>query len=214
MTPISVLIAEDHPVFRDGMHALLDSAPDIQVVGEAATGKQAVYLARSLQPQVILMDIGMPDLNGIEATRQIIHDNAAINILILTMHEDDDSVFAAMRAGARGYLLKGAAGVDILRALQTVSGGEAIFSATIATRLMHYFAGLKPSGEPLPELTPREYEILDLLAHGQSNQEIADELVLGHKTVRNHLSNIYNKLQVADRTQAVIRARNAGMGQS
>lgn len=214
MGPITVLIAEDHPVFRDGIRLLLESSGAVQVVGEATTGKQAIMLTMSLQPQVILMDIGMTDLNGIEATRQIIRDNAEVNILILTMHEEDDSVFAAMRAGARGYLLKGAAGIDILRAIQTVSSGEAIFSPTIATRMMRYFAELKSSVEPLPELTPREYEILNLLAQGHSNQEIADILVLGHKTIRNHLSNIYSKLQVVDRTQAVIRARNAGLGQS
>jgi len=214
MTPITVLIAEDHPVFRDGIRVLLESADDVQVVGEAATGRQAVNLATSLQPQVILMDIGMTDINGIEATRQIVQYHANVNILILTMHEDDDSVFAAIRAGARGYLLKGASGIDILRAIQTVSSGEAIFSPPIATRMMRYFAELRSSNDRLPELTPREHEILNLLAQGHSNQEIADILVLGHKTIRNHLSNIYSKLQVVDRTQAVIRARNAGLGQS
>jgi DNA-binding NarL/FixJ family response regulator len=213
MEPIRVLIADDHPLFRDGVRTLLTSVPETDVVGEAATGEEAITQAALLQPDVILMDLHMPGQNGIEATRAILHTSPHMGILVLTMFEEDDSVFAAMRAGARGYLLKGADQTEILRAIHAVSHGEAIFSPAIAERLTHYFAALGQTALPsvFPELTEREREILGLLAQGHSNGEIASRLVLSQKTVRNHVSNIFSKLQVVDRAQAIIRAREAGL---
>jgi DNA-binding NarL/FixJ family response regulator len=210
---LRVLIADDHPVFRDGLRTLLASVPETEVVGEASTGDEAIAQAAALQPDVILMDLHMPGHNGIEATRTILCTSPHIGILVLTMFEDDDSVFAAMLAGARGYLLKGADQTEIVRALTAVSHGEAIFSSSIAGRLTHYFAMLRHASLPqaFPELTEREREILTLIAQGCNNTGIASRLVLSPKTVRNHVSNIFNKLQVADRAQAIIRAREAGL---
>jgi DNA-binding NarL/FixJ family response regulator len=211
MERIRVLIADDHPLFRDGVRTLLQSVPDTEVVGEAATGEEAIAQAAALQPDVILMDLHMPGQNGIEATRTILRVSPHIGILVLTMFEEDDSVFAAMRAGARGYLLKGADQAEILRAIHAVSYGEAIFSPAIAERLTQYFAALGQAALPaFPDLTDREREVLGLIAQGHSNGEIASRLVLSQKTVRNHVSNIFSKLQVADRAQAIIRAREAG----
>jgi DNA-binding NarL/FixJ family response regulator len=213
MEQIHILIADDHPLFRDGMHGLLDSVADTEVVGEAASGDEAIALAASLQPDVILMDIKMPGINGIQATREIMHTSPRIRILVVTMLEDDDSVFTAMRAGACGYLLKGANQAEILRAIRAVANGEAIFGPGIARRLLGFFAASRPSGPRIfPELTEREAEVLTLIAQGSSNTEIAEKLTLSLKTVRNHVSNIFSKLQVADRAQAVIRARDAGLG--
>ena len=218
MQTIRILIADDHPLFRDGMHGLLDAMPDTEVVGEAATGTEVVALAASLQPDIILMDIKMPGQNGIAATREILARHPQIGILIVTMFEDDDSVFAAMRAGARGYLLKAASHEEILRAICSVSNGEAIFGPGIARRLIGFFAGSSSASMPatppraFPELSDREDAILRLIARGRSNHEIADVLALSVKTVQNHVSNIFGKLQVADRAQAVIRAREAGLG--
>ncbi len=216
MDIIRVLIADDHTLFRDGLRALLTSIPDIQVVGEAATGQETVAQAAALQPDVILMDIQMPDMNGIEATRQILRTSPHVGIIVLTMFKDDDSVFAAMRAGARGYILKGADQAVLLRALRAVASGESLFSPEIAQRLMGFFANLNPASRPglFPELTDREREILVLIAEGRTNAEIAEKLVISMKTVRNHVSNIFSKLQVADRAQAAIRAREAGLGDS
>jgi DNA-binding NarL/FixJ family response regulator len=213
MDMIRILIADDHPPFREGLQALLLSAPDCEVVGEAGTGDEALELAATLQPDVILMDINMPGVNGIEATRRILRTSPHISILVLTMFDDDDSVFAALRAGARGYLLKGALKTEILRAIRGVGSGEAIFGPAIARRLMSYFAGLKPAvpAQAFPELTDREREILALIAQHLTNPEIAERLTLSQKTVRNHVSNIFSKLQVADRAQAIIRAREAGL---
>lgn len=215
MEPIRVLIADDHPLFRDGLRTLLQSVSWTEVVGEAATGEETIARAATLEPDVIFMDLHMPGTNGIEATRRILHTSPLIGILVVTMYEDDNSVFAAMRAGARGYLLKGADQDETLRALQAISRGEAIFSPAIAKRLIRYFTPTKASTTPpqaFPGLTEREREILTLLAQGQNNAEIAQKLVLSPKTVRNHLSNIFSKLQVADRVQAIIRAREAGLG--
>jgi DNA-binding NarL/FixJ family response regulator len=216
MESIRVLIADDHTLFRDGLRALLASIPDIEVVGEAPSGKEALQLAMELQPDVILMDIQMPDLNGIEATRQILRASPHVGIIVLTMFQDDDSVFAVMRAGARGYVLKGADQAVLLRAVRAVANGESLFSPEIAARLMKFFGNLKPASrsELFPGLTDREREILSLIADGQTNAEIADKLVISLKTVRNHVSNIFSKLQVADRAQAAIRAREAGLGGS
>ena len=213
MAPIRVLIADDHPLFRDGMHGLLDSVPDTEVVGEATTGDEAIGLAAALQPDVILMDLKMPGLNGFEATRRIAQTSPHLAVLVVTMLEDDDSVFAAIRAGARGYLLKGANQVETLCAIRAVASGEAIFGPGIAQRLLGYFAAARPAApRHFPELTEREAEILGLIAQGHSNPEIAAHLALSLKTVQNHVSNIFSKLQVADRAQAVIRAREAGFG--
>ena len=214
MEPLRVLVADDHPMFRHGMVALLDAAPEFTVVGEAATGDEAIDLAAELQPDVILMDIRMPGVNGIEATRRIVHTSPHIRILIVTMSDDDASIFTAMRAGARGYVQKDAQKADMLRAIRAVGSGEAIFSPGIASRLMDFFAEPQPAAPALafPELTDREREVLELIAEGYSNTEIAARLVLGANTVRNYVSNIFGKLQVADRAQAIVRAREAGLG--
>src|SRR5689334_532469 len=202
MEPLRVLIADDHPLFRDGLRTLLSAMPETEVVGEVATGEEAITQAATLQPDVILMDLHMPGLNGIEATRQILATSPHIRILVLTMFEDDDSVFAALRVGARGYLLKGADKAEIVRAIRAVERGEAIFGPAIAQRLMHYFATPRPSPAvtAFPDLTDREREILTLIAQGWGNSEIAARLVVSLKTVRNYVSNIFSKLEVADRT--------------
>jgi DNA-binding NarL/FixJ family response regulator len=211
---IRILVADDNQRFRNGLKALLAVAPDTTLAGEAATGSEAILMAERLQPDVILMDIQMPGINGIDATRQILQTSPHIGILMLTMFEDDDSVFAAMRAGARGYLLKGALKAEILRAIRGVYSGEAIFGPAIARRLTQFFAQPRSSAmaREFPELTEREQEILELIARHQTNPEIAQRLGLSPKTVRNHVSNIFSKLQVADRAQAIIRAREAGLG--
>lgn len=210
---IRVLIVDDHAPFREGLRALLTSVPEMTVAGEAENGEDAIRKAAKLQPDVILMDIQMPGMNGIEATRLIYQSSPHIGVIALTMFEDDDSVFAAMRAGARGYLLKGADQTEILRAIHSVENGEALFGPGIARRLINFFTQIGFQAQhPFPELTEREREVLDLLARGRSNAEIAGALVISQKTVRNHLSNIFNKLQVADRAQAIIRARDAGLG--
>jgi DNA-binding NarL/FixJ family response regulator len=211
---LAVLIADDHQLFRDGLRALLTAAPETELVGEATNGDEAVEMARKLLPDVVLMDLQMPGRNGIEATRQIVRENPHVKVLVLTMFEDDNSVFQAMRAGARGYLLKGARHGELLRAIRAVGSGEAIFSPTIAGRLMDYFASFRPAApvQLFPKLGERELEVLALLAQGYKNAEIAERLVLSPKTVRNHVSNILDKLQVADRAQAIARAREAGLG--
>jgi DNA-binding NarL/FixJ family response regulator len=210
---IRVLIADDHTLFRDGLVGLLNSVEDIKVVGTAQDGSEVVQLAAEFQPDVILMDILMPELNGIEATRRIIQEYPHMGIVMLTMFEDDESVFSAMRAGARGYILKGADQDDVLLAIRAVYRGEALFGPSIASRLMDFFT-IPPSEPPqtFPELTEREHEILALIAQGIGNGEIAKRLSISLKTVRNHVSNIYNKMQVTDRVQAVLRAREAGLG--
>lgn len=214
MELIRVLIADDHTLFREGLKSLLLSVPDIEAVAETATGQATIESAVMIQPDVILMDIQMPDVNGIEATRRVLRDSPHIGVIMLTMFEDDESVFAAMRAGARGYVLKGADQGVMLRAIRSVANGESLFSPEIARRLMHFFGNLPPRdpAEIFPELTDREREILTMIAQGNTNTDIADKLVISLKTVRNHVSNIFNKLQVADRTQAALRARQAGLG--
>lgn len=209
-TTISVLVADDHPAFRDGLRTMLDDTDETKVIGQAVDGEQAVELAIELAPDVVLMDLQMPRLNGIEATRKIVAAGSASKVVVLTMFEDDDSVFAAMRAGARGYLLKGAEREDILRAVRAAAAGDAVFGPAIANRLIDFFASTPRT--LFPELTDRERETLTLIAAGKSNAAIADELVLSLKTVRNHVSNIFNKLQVADRAAAIAKAREAGLG--
>ena len=217
MSRIRVLIADDHPVFRYGLRALLlAEATMMEVVGEATSGEEAVALAAQCLPDVILMDVNMPGLNGIEATRRILAATPQVGILMLTMFDDDESVFAAMRAGARGYLLKGAEGEEAVRAIVGVNNGEAIFSPAVACRLIGYF-GAPHRNQPsdpaqlFPELTEREREVLTLIAQGYTNPAIAEQLVLSPKTVRNHVSSIFSKLQVAGRAEAIIRARDAGL---
>lgn len=211
--PIRVLIVDDHPLFRDGLRALLGSIPDTDVVGEASTGEEAIAQAAVITPDIVLMDIQMPGVNGIEATRRIRQTNPETEVIVLTMFEDDDSVFAAMRAGARGYVLKGADQAEMLRAIRAVAHGEALFSPAIADRLLAFFAAkrLQPP-VPFPDLTNREREILGLIAAGHGNTDIATRLYLSPKTIRNHVTTIFSKLQVADRAQAIVRAREAGLG--
>ncbi len=212
--PLRILLVDDHPLVRNGLRALVASVADMTVVSEASNGEEAITQAAELQPDFILMDLHMSGLNGIEATRRIVQAHPHIGILVLSTLEDDASVFAAMRAGARGYLLKGADQADVLRAIGVAAHGEAIFSPPIARRLMQYFANMQPilPSSAFPDLTEREREILGLIALGKSNAEIAGELVLSPKTVSNHVSNIFSKLQVVDRAQAVLRAKQAGLG--
>jgi DNA-binding NarL/FixJ family response regulator len=214
--PIRVFIADDHTLFRDGLRALFSSIEDVELVGEAADGEKAISGVAEIQPDVVLMDIQMPGLNGIEATRRIVSTSPHVGVIVVTMLEDDDSVFAAMRSGARGYVLKGADQEQMLRTIRSVAAGEALFGSDIAERLMNFFSSLEPAAGPeiFPELTDREREVLELIAQGKNNPEIARNLVISPKTVRNHVSNIFNKLQVVDRAQAIIRAREAGLGRS
>ena len=211
-----IVIAEDHPIFRDGLRSLLRTLDGVELVGEAADGDQAVQLADRLRPDVVLMDLDMPGRNGIEAARAIRDRHPTIGILMLTMFEDDDSIFSAMRAGAQGYLLKEASGDELARAVEAVGSGQAIFGPSVARRVMAFFraaaSGLGATSPPFPELTAREREVLELIAEGRNNMTIATRLGLSEKTVRNHVSNILNKLQVVDRAQAIVRAREAGLG--
>jgi DNA-binding NarL/FixJ family response regulator len=208
-----VLIADDHPLFRRALSDLIASLPDMEVVGEAATGGAVVEQALASKPHVVVMDLKMPDVDGIEATRRLTEALPDVAVLVLTMHEDEESVFAAMRAGARGYLLKGAEQDEIVRAIEAVSSGQAIFGPVVAQRVIQYFAaGPSAKEEPFPELTPREREVLDLISSGESNPTIARRLGISSKTVSNHVSVIFTKLQVADRSQAIVQARRAGLG--
>ena len=214
MDPLRILIADDHPVFRRGLRAMLAALPDFEIVGEATTGEEAVARAAELQPDVALMDLQMPGGDGIEATRRIAETSPQVRVLVLTLFEDDDSVFAALRAGARGYVLKDTDEEELARAIRAVGGGEAIFSPAVATRVLAYFAAPRPTAPPraFPSLTDREREILDLIAQGHPNPSIARQLSLSTKTVGNYVSNVFGKLQVADRAEAIIRAREAGLG--
>ena len=211
--PIRVLIADDHPVYRDGLRGLVERSADLALAGEAADGAEAVALAASERPAIVLMDLRMPALSGIEATRQILERDPSVGVLILTMSEDDESLFAAMRAGARGYIPKDADSQELLQAIRAAAVGEAIFGASIARRMMTFFAAARPGpADPFPELTEREHEVLELIAQGRPNAEIARRLGIADKTVRNHIANVFNKLQVVDRSQAIVRARDAGLG--
>ena len=211
---LRILVADDSADFREGIAALLASVDGLELVGEAVDGQQAVDGALQLQPDVLLMDLHMPGRNGIEATRDIVSAAPHIAVLVLTMHEDDDSVFSAVRAGARGYLVKGARQAELLRALRTVADGGAVFGPAIARRMIGLFeaAASAASATPFPHLTMREREILDLVARGWSNQQIAAQLDLSIKTVRNYVSSVFTKLQVVDRAQAIVKAREAGIG--
>lgn len=218
--PIKVLIADDHAFYREGVRAFLSNTTNIEIAGEAGNGEEAITKAVEVAPNVILMDLKMPGMNGIEATRQIHETDSNIGVLVLTMFDDDDSVFAAMRAGARGYLLKDADKDEVVRAIVAVERGEAIFSPAIAQRMIQYFSAApstsskKSQLEEFSELTERELEILNLIARGDNNNTIANKLSLSIKTVQNYVSSILTKLQVADRAQAIVRAREAGFGKS
>jgi DNA-binding NarL/FixJ family response regulator len=213
MERLRILVADDHDEFRRGLQALLDAIPDMEVVGVATNGASAVAMALDLQPDVVLMDLHMPELNGIEATERIVGSSPHIGVLVVTMMEDEESVFAAVRAGARGYLLKGARRPEIVRSIEAVGAGEVIFGPGIAERMMTYFKGVrsKPAPELFPQLTDRERVVLSRIAAGLENAEIAAELGVSTKTVRNHASNIFAKLQVAHRAQAIVLAREAGL---
>lgn len=213
MKPLNVLIADDHPLFRKGIRALIETMPDVTLVGEAQSGQEAVEMALAHQPDIVLMDLHMPGGSGLSATRELNKRSSNIRILVVTLYEDNDSIFTALRAGAHGYILKYADEEEMMRAIRAVGEGEAIFSPAIATRLIDYFAAarLQVPPEIFPELTDREREVLALIARGESNAAIAEELVITLKTVRNYVSNIYNKLQVTDRAQAALRARDAGL---
>ena len=216
---IRIMVADDHRFYREGVRVILSSASHLEIVGEAQNGQQAVEMAHSLEPDLILMDIKMPLMSGIEATRHIHSQHPTVGILILSMLDDDDSVFAALREGASGYILKDAGYDELLRAIEAVANGEAIFSQSIAKRMMSYFGGGRSLGHPytalepeaFPELTERETAILKLASRGASLLEISEFLNISLKTVRNHFTNIYTKLHVSDRAQAVVKARNAGI---
>jgi DNA-binding NarL/FixJ family response regulator len=219
MTPISILIADDHRVYREGMRAMLAPEDTLTIVGEAGNGEEVAERAVLLQPDVVLMDLKMPGLNGIEATRRILSERPQIRILVITMFDDDESVFAAMRAGARGYLLKDADQEEIVRAIHAVNGGEVIFGPAVASRVIGYFNGFAGQKSARPEaagalakLTDREHQILGFIAQGLTNGMIAARLSLSIKTVQNYVSNIFAKLEVEDRAQAMLRARDAGLG--
>jgi DNA-binding NarL/FixJ family response regulator len=212
--PLRVLVVDDHPIFRFGLAGVLDGSPTIEVVGTCADGDEAVREATRERPDVVVMDLSMPGTGGIEATRRVVTASPATAVLVLTMLDEEDSVFAAMRAGARGYLLKGATPEDTIRAVQSVARGDAVFGPGVAERMLGYFSS--PSGarrsEPFPELTDREREILELIAADARNADIAARLVLSPKTVRNHVSNIFAKLHAADRDEAIAKARESGLG--
>jgi DNA-binding NarL/FixJ family response regulator len=219
MEAIKLVIVDDHTLFREGLRALFSAVQEIELIGEAKSGEEAIQLADGLQPDVVLMDIDMPELGGAEATRAILSKHPNTGIVMVTMLEDDASVFSAMRAGARGYVLKGAKPDELVQTICAVASGQALFSPAIASRIMRFFkeqsdftTGSIPE-DAFPELTPRELEVLELIARGDQNHKIAEKLVITDKTVRNHITSIFSKLQVADRAQAVIKARDAGLAE-
>jgi DNA-binding NarL/FixJ family response regulator len=218
METIRLLICDDHDLFREGLRALISTTEDFELVGEASNAREAISAAEKVQPDVVLMDINMPGEGGIYATRQILKANPTTGIVMVTMLKDDASVFSAMRAGARGYVLKGAKYNELLETVRAAAYGQALFGPSIATRIMSFFTTQGPKikaavpEETFPDLTPRELEVLELVAQGANNSQIAETLVIADKTVRNHINSIFSKLQVADRAAAIIQARDAGLG--
>jgi DNA-binding NarL/FixJ family response regulator len=209
-----VVVADDHPTFRRGLSALLGSLDGIELVGEASDGQAAINLAAELRPNVVVMDLNMPVIDGVEATRRIVALNPDVAVLVLTMLDEDESVFAAMRAGARGYVVKGADTDDVVRALESVARGDAVFGPAVASRILSYLTRPLAARDPVlfPELSDREREVLELIARGLPNSQIADKLSVSPKTARNHVSNVFTKLHVRDRNEAMERARRAGLG--
>lgn len=215
MTPLRIVLADDHPVVRSGLRALISTLDGFEVVGEAADGAAAVREVQLQRPDVVLMDVRMPGIDGVEATRRIRESVPETAVLMLTMYDDDATVFTAMQAGARGYLLKGAEQEEIVGAIRAVVAGQAIFGPGVAAHVLGYFAAPPPPApEPFPQLTDRERDILDLLAEGRRTSAIAEQLFLSPKTVSNHLTSIFVKLEVADRAEAIVRARDVGLGRS
>jgi len=212
---ITVVVVDDHPMFRAGLRLLVEEAEGLVLAGEADDAETAIAVCEEVVPDVVLLDIKMPGSSGIDVTRHIARTLPNVAVLMVTMLEDDTSVFAAMRAGARGYILKGATPEDIVRAIRTVAAGEVIFGAALARRMGHFFtAGRDGDAHPFPELTTRERDVLGLIADGRSNTDIAAALGLSEKTVRNNVTNIFAKLLVADRAAAAVKARTAGLGTS
>jgi DNA-binding NarL/FixJ family response regulator len=213
-TVVPVLVVDDHPVFREGFAALLASIDAVQVVGTAASGVEALAQVRALRPRVVVMDVQMPEMDGLEATRRIAVDHPEVGVVVLTMSEEDSTVFEAVRAGARGYLLKGAEPDEVVRAITTVAAGGVVFGAALAARVASFFArpAEQAAAAPFPMLTAREHEVLDLVAAGMSNAQIAGRLFLSQKTVRNHVHAVLSKLQAADRAEVIVRGRDAGLG--
>jgi DNA-binding NarL/FixJ family response regulator len=208
------VIADDHPMFRQGLRVLLDDM-GVDVVGEASDGEEAVEVVRALQPDVVFMDLQMPRLNGVEATRRVVAEAPQVRVLVLTMVDDDDAVFAAIQAGALGYLLKGSGQEEISTALRGVAAGGAVYGPEVASRLRVFFAaGSGVVARPFPELSDREREVLDLMAAGLGNSVIARRLYLSEKTVRNYVTSVFSKLGVADRSEAIVKAREAGLGRA
>jgi DNA-binding NarL/FixJ family response regulator len=212
--PVRVVLADDHPMFRYGVAAVLATAPEVELVGEASGGAELLELVDRTEPDVVLTDLAMPDMDGAAATTELLRRRPGLGVLVLTMHDDDESVFRAMRAGARGYLLKGAERAELVRAVLAVAAGDAVYGAAVARRIVDFYTGAqqKYAESAFPQLTTREREVLDLLATGQRNSQIAVALHMSDKTVRNHVSAILMKLQVPDRTAAAVRARDAGLG--
>jgi DNA-binding NarL/FixJ family response regulator len=210
--PLRVVIADDHPVIRDGLSALLSSVPGLEVVATAANGREAVRAAVTETPHVLVLDVQMPDLDGVAAATEVLRAAPSVAVLMLTMFDDDDTVFAAMRAGAHGYLLKGATQEEIVRGIHAVAAGEAIFGPGIARRVLGLLSGADRSAEPFGELTQRERQVLELLAAGLTTTAVGTRLGLAPKTVTNHASSVFAKLGVSGRAEAVARARRAGMG--
>jgi DNA-binding NarL/FixJ family response regulator len=210
-----ILLVDDHPLFLDGVRAALSSDPDLEIVGEAHNVADAREVADRERPDVVLMDLGLPDGSGIDATRDLLASVPGVRVLVMTMSSEDDAVVAAMRAGARGFVVKGSGRADLIDAVRTVAAGGAVFSPTVADRLGQFFAGLaaQPGRELFPQLSEREREVLDLVARGYDNRRIAAELFLSDKTVRNHVSAILGKLDAPDRAEAILRARRAGLGE-
>jgi DNA-binding NarL/FixJ family response regulator len=212
--PVRVVLADDHPMYRYGVAAVLADEPRIDLVGQASTGRELLEMVATLGPDVVVTDLRMPDVDGIEVTRRLVAESPELPVLLLTMHDDDESVYGAMRAGARGYLLKGADSTELVATVLTLAAGGTAFGPAVARRIVGFFmeSTTKYVQGTFPGLTPREREVLDLLAAGRRNHAIAERLGMSEKTVRNHLSSILTKLQVSDRAAAIVRAREAGLG--